>query len=72
VAAGHRRSVPAYQERGLVDVITCAATHGFLPLLGTTPGAVRAQVEVAIAEYRRFFGRGRTASGCRNAPTSPA
>jgi 1,4-alpha-glucan branching enzyme len=47
----------AYQDRGLVDVITCAATHGFLPLLGVHPTAVRAQVEVAAAEYRRFFGR---------------
>jgi 1,4-alpha-glucan branching enzyme len=48
----------AYQERGLIDVITCAATHGFLPLIGVTPGAVRAQIEVAVAEYRRFFGHG--------------
>jgi 1,4-alpha-glucan branching enzyme len=47
----------AYQDRGVVDVVTCAATHAFLPFLGTTPGAVRAQVEVGVAEYRRFFGR---------------
>jgi 1,4-alpha-glucan branching enzyme len=47
----------AYQERGVVEVITCAATHGLLPLLRLTPGAVRAQIEVAVAEYRRFFGR---------------
>ena len=46
-----------YQEHGLIDVITCAATHGFLPMLGPNPAAVRAQVEVAAAEYRRFFGR---------------
>src|SRR5213080_3921754 len=42
---------------GQIDVITCAATHGFLPLLAVNPAAVRAQVEVAAAEYRRFFGR---------------
>src|SRR5436190_2234025 len=47
----------SYQERGLLEIITCAATHGFLPLLAVTPGAVRAQVEVAVAEYRRFLGR---------------
>src|SRR5204863_2751338 len=47
----------AYQERGLVEIITCAATHAFLPLLGLTPGTARAQIEVAVAEYRRFFGR---------------
>src|SRR5207244_11231526 len=47
----------SYQERGLLEIITCAATHGFLPLLAVTPGAVRAQIEVAVAEYRRFLGR---------------
>jgi len=47
----------SYQERGLLEIITCAATHGFLPLLAVTPGAVRAQVEVAVAEHRRFFAR---------------
>src|SRR4029077_3127337 len=47
----------SYQERGLLEIITCAATHGFLPLLGVTPGAARAQIEVAVGEYRRFFGR---------------
>jgi 1,4-alpha-glucan branching enzyme len=46
-----------FQERGLIDVITCAATHGFLPLLSVSPAAVRAQIEVAASEYRRFFGR---------------
>ena len=48
----------AYQDRGLIAVITCAATHGFLPLLDVSPGSVRAQIEVGVAEYRRFFGRG--------------
>lgn len=47
----------AHQEGGLLDVITSAATHAILPLLGATPVAVRAQVEVAAAEYQRFFGR---------------
>src|SRR5689334_8747705 len=36
----------AYQERGVVDVVTSAATHAFLPFLGTTAGGVRAQIEV--------------------------
>ena len=35
----------AYQQRGLVDVITSAATHGLLPLLGASPARVRAQIE---------------------------
>jgi 1,4-alpha-glucan branching enzyme len=48
----------AYQEQGIVDIITSAATHGLLPLLAASPGVVRAQIEVAAAEHRRFFGRG--------------
>jgi len=52
--------VPAFrrlQEAGSLEILTCAATHGFLPLLASSPGAVEAQVAVGIAEYRRFFGR---------------
>src|SRR5881628_2414858 len=47
----------SYQERGLLEIITCAATHGFLPLLAVTPGAVRAQIEAALARagVRYFF-----------------
>lgn len=46
-----------FQERGLLEILTTAATHAVLPLLASCPGAVRAQIEVAVAEYRRFFGR---------------
>jgi 1,4-alpha-glucan branching enzyme len=45
----------AYQERGLLDVITTTASHAELPLLSPSPGVVRAQVEVAAAEHRRYF-----------------
>lgn len=41
---------------GYVDLITCAATHGFLPLLQHQPEAVRAQIQVAVHEFRRRFG----------------
>ncbi|BDG62278.1 glycoside hydrolase family 57 protein [Caldinitratiruptor microaerophilus] len=41
---------------GRIELLTCAATHGFLPLLAVRPEAVRAQVAVAVAEFRRFFG----------------
>jgi 1,4-alpha-glucan branching enzyme len=47
----------AYQERGLIDVITSTASHAQLPLLTVSPGVVRTQIEVAAAEHRRFFGR---------------
>jgi 1,4-alpha-glucan branching enzyme len=45
------------QDAGLLEIATASATHGFLPILKTSPGAVRAQVEVAGEIYRRAFGR---------------
>jgi 1,4-alpha-glucan branching enzyme len=44
------------QDEGVLEIITCGATHGFLPLI-STPEARRAQIEVAGANYRKHFGR---------------
>ncbi|MGV3533798.1 MAG: glycoside hydrolase family 57 protein [Chthoniobacteraceae bacterium] len=44
-------------ERGFLEIITCAATHGFLPLLETNPESVRAQILIARDHYRETFGR---------------
>ncbi|MBM4274681.1 MAG: DUF1957 domain-containing protein [Deltaproteobacteria bacterium] len=43
-------------EAGMLEVITSAATHGYLPLLGRDT-AVQAQVKQGVAAYRRHFGR---------------
>ncbi|MBI4602073.1 MAG: DUF1957 domain-containing protein [Planctomycetes bacterium] len=45
------------QDRGCLEVLTSAATHGYLPLLRHEPSSVRAQVRVAVDHYRRRFGR---------------
>ncbi len=45
------------QERGVIEIITCAATHGFLPLMEAYPEAVRAQIRIARQQYREIFGR---------------
>jgi 1,4-alpha-glucan branching enzyme len=45
------------QEAGFVEVITCAASHGFLPLMEQFPEAVRAQVAIARDYHRECFGR---------------
>jgi 1,4-alpha-glucan branching enzyme len=45
------------QDAGHLEIITCCATHGFLPLLQETPEAVRAQISVAANHYRMTFGR---------------
>ncbi len=42
------------QAAGVFEIITCAATHGFLPLMSTTQ-ARRAQVEIAVANYQKHF-----------------
>jgi 1,4-alpha-glucan branching enzyme len=45
------------QDAGHLEIITCCATHGFLPLMQDTPEAVRAQITVAANHYRLTFGR---------------
>jgi 1,4-alpha-glucan branching enzyme len=45
------------QDRGFLEIVTCGATHGFLPLVQTRPEMVRAQISVAAAHHRTHFGR---------------
>lgn len=42
-------------ERGHIVLITCAATHGYLPLLGRDE-SVDLQLRVAVAAHERHFG----------------
>ncbi|MBI3463712.1 MAG: DUF1957 domain-containing protein [Planctomycetes bacterium] len=51
--AGFRR----FLEAGQLEVLTCGATHGFLPLMTINPNAMYAQVELACREHERHFGR---------------
>jgi 1,4-alpha-glucan branching enzyme len=44
------------QQLGVLDLITCCATHGYLPLLRHTPEAVRAQLLTAVREHERLLG----------------
>ena len=53
VAEGFKK----FQGLGHLELITCAATHGFLPLLGVREAAVRGQVETALQLHRSFFGK---------------
>jgi 1,4-alpha-glucan branching enzyme len=45
-----------FAESGNVELITCAGTHGFLPLLSSEPSSVRTQVLTGVAEHERIFG----------------
>jgi len=44
------------ESLGAIELIACAASHAYLPLLAT-PAAVRRQVAVAVESHRRHFGR---------------
>jgi 1,4-alpha-glucan branching enzyme len=44
------------EENGVLEIISSAATHGFLPLLGREE-SIRLQLEVGASEHRRLFGR---------------
>jgi len=44
-------------ETGRLELITCAATHGFLPLMVVGEGCRRAQIEIGCREFERHLGR---------------
>ncbi|MBI4389352.1 MAG: DUF1957 domain-containing protein [Nitrospinae bacterium] len=46
-----------FQDSGHLEIVTCAATHGFLPLMSVNPNAVRAQIQVAAQTHEKFLGR---------------
>ncbi len=50
-----------HEEAGRIEIISSAATHGFLPLLARDE-SIRLQLAVGLAEHRRLFGR--TPTGC--------
>jgi len=43
-------------ESGSLELMTCSATHGLLPLLRAHPESVRAQVKIGASEFARHFG----------------
>ena len=53
-----QRAAPLHrqQQRGVLALLTCGATHGYLPLLRDCPEAVRAQLLTAVREHERLLG----------------
>jgi 1,4-alpha-glucan branching enzyme len=45
-----------FQDAGAIEILSCAATHGYLPLLGTDE-SVTAQIRAAVAVHERHLGR---------------
>jgi 1,4-alpha-glucan branching enzyme len=74
-ALGHDiiRRFRHFHEAGLIDIVTSAATHGYLPLLGTDE-SVRAQVRTAVQTHQRHIGshpRGIWSPECGYRPAGP-
>ena len=44
------------QDEGMIELITCAATHGFLPLLESDSG-IFSQIQTAVDTYKKYFKR---------------
>jgi 1,4-alpha-glucan branching enzyme len=50
------RGFRSLQDSGMLEIITCAATHAFLPHLQMSPGAIKRQVGVGCRVYERLLG----------------
>ena len=44
-------------EAGHLDIITCGATHGYLPLLAVNQESLYAQISMAVRTHERILGR---------------
>lgn len=44
-------------DLGKLEIVTCCATHGFLPLLSINPQTVEVQISVAVDSHIKHFGR---------------
>ena len=49
-------SLRGLQESGPLEIITCTATHGFLPLMERR-SAIQSQIATAARSHQHFFGR---------------
>ena len=52
IVAGFR----SFADSGMLEIITCAATHGYMPLLGTDE-SLRAQIRVAVSTHEKHLGQ---------------
>ncbi len=50
------RGFQRFYDSGAIEIITCGATHGYFPLLGTD-SSIQAQVKTGVETHERFFGR---------------
>lgn len=46
-----------FQDLGKLEIITCAATHSYFPLMEVAKSSIRAQLKCAVSQYEKVFGR---------------
>ncbi len=46
-----------FQDSGMLEIITSAATHGYLPLMANDEKAVKAQINVGVEHYKKVFNK---------------
>ncbi len=51
------RAFRAFRDAGKLEITTCAATHGYLPLMQQQPASIRAQLRLAVEHHRAALGR---------------
>ena len=43
------------KDMGFLEIITCCATHGFLPIMASHESSVQAQISIAVNNYRKHL-----------------
>jgi 1,4-alpha-glucan branching enzyme len=46
-----------FEQNGMLEIITCGATHGFLPLMSVNEKAVEVQIAQAVKVHTQAFGK---------------
>ena len=46
-----------FQDIGVLEIITCGATHGYFPILYVNEKAVKAQIAIGVQTYEKYFGK---------------
>ncbi len=46
-----------FLEKGVLEIITCGATHGFFPFMQDYPKTIEAQLKMAVISHEKHLGR---------------
>lgn len=46
-----------FQDIGVLEIITCGATHGYFPILYVNEKTIKAQIAIGVQTYEKYFGR---------------